>query len=163
MLITEILARNSRVYGDQTALIERSPGENLRREITWRQFDEQSNRLARALQAGGVQKGDRVVLLMMNFLDWLPIYFGILRTGAWAVPLNFRFLAETIGRCVATAEARAIIFGEEFIDIAVKPRAKKKRLISMSTPFSIEGPLADPSVKVSGAGASVDTTSACAS
>jgi len=116
MLITEILARNSRVYGDQTALIERSPQENLRREITWREFDEQSNRLARALQADGVQKGDRVVLLMMNCLDWLPIYFGILRTGAWAVPLNFRFLAETIGRCAATAEARAIIFGEEFID-----------------------------------------------
>ncbi len=116
MLITEILARNSRVYADQTALIERSPGENLRREITWREFDEQSNRLARALRAGGIQKGDRVVLLMMNCLDWLPIYFGILRTGAWAVPLNFRFLAETISRCVATAEARAIIFGEEFID-----------------------------------------------
>ena len=53
---------------------------------------------------------------MMNSLEWLPIYFGILRTGAWVVPLNFRFAAETIQKCVATAEAKVIFFGEEFID-----------------------------------------------
>ncbi len=116
MLITEILARNARMYGRETALIERSPAENLRREINWEEFDRQSNQLARALIAAGVKKGDRVVQLMTNCLDWLPIYFGILRTGSWAVPLNFRFVAETISRCTQTAEAQVIIFGEEFID-----------------------------------------------
>ena len=53
---------------------------------------------------------------MTNCLEWLPIYFGILRTGAWAVPLNFRFVAKTILRCTQTAEAKILIFGEEFIE-----------------------------------------------
>ena len=116
MIITEILARNARLYGGETALIERSPAEKLREEITWQEFDEQANRVAQALVSRGVQKGDRVVQLMTNCLQWLPIYFGILRTGAWAVPLNFRFDADTICRCTLLAEARVMIYGEAFID-----------------------------------------------
>jgi acyl-CoA synthetase (AMP-forming)/AMP-acid ligase II len=85
----------------------RSPG---------RTFDDQANAIAQALMARGVQKGDRVVHLMMNCIQWLPAYFGILKTGAWAVPLNFRFVARTIANCTRTAEARAFIFGEEFLD-----------------------------------------------
>ena len=116
MIITEILARNARMYGHQPALIERAPAENKRREITWAEFDRLANRVAQALMARGIQPGERVVHLMMNSLEWLPIYFGILRTGAWAVPLNFRFVAKTILRCARTAEARAIFFGPEFIE-----------------------------------------------
>ena len=116
MTITKILADNARRYRDETALIERSPAENRRTEITWLEFDEQANRVAQALISRGIRKGDRVVQLMTNYLAWLPIYFGILRTGAWAVPLNFRFEADTICRCTLLAEARVIIYGEEFID-----------------------------------------------
>ena len=116
MLITEILARNARMYGPQTALIERAPAENRRRTMTWADFDAQANRVAHALGAQGLVKGDRVIHLMMNSLEWLPVYFGILRSGAWAVPLNFRFVAATIQRCADTAQARAIFFGPEFIE-----------------------------------------------
>ncbi len=116
MLITEILARNARMYGRETALIERDPGNNQRNEITWRAFDDQANALAQALIARGVEKGDRVVHLMTNGIQWLPVYFGILKTGALAVPLNFRFVAGTIANCTRTAEAKALIFGEAFID-----------------------------------------------
>jgi fatty-acyl-CoA synthase len=116
MIITEILARNARMYGNETALIERAPAENKRMEITWSTFDERANRVAQALLSRGIAKGDRVVHLMMNGIEWLPIYFGILRTGAWAVPLNFRFVAPTILSCTETAGARAMIFGEEFIE-----------------------------------------------
>ena len=116
MIITEILARNARMYGDEVALIEREPAKDKRVEITWRQFDEMANKVANALMEKGVKKGDKVIHLMVNCLEWLPFYFGILRTGAWAVPLNFRFSAEDIKYCVDIAEAKAIIFGEEFID-----------------------------------------------
>jgi len=116
MLITEILARNARMYGSETALIEREPAKNRRKEITWKEFDDQANQVARALIVRGITKGDRVVHLMTNCIEWLPIYFGILRTGAWAVPLNFRFVAKTIRRCASTAEAKAFIFGQEFIE-----------------------------------------------
>ena len=116
MIITEILARNARMYGDEVALIEREPVKNKRTAITWKEFDDMANQVANGLIATGIKKGDKVIHLMMNCIEWLPAYFGILRTGAWAVPLNFRFLAEDIRYCTEIAEANAMIFGEEFVD-----------------------------------------------
>ena len=116
MLITEILARNARMYGDEIALVERNPAKNSRKEITWKEFDAEANRVANALLAKGIKKGDKVVHLMMNSIEWLPAYFGVLRTGAWVVPLNFRFSADDILYCSEIAESKAFIFGEEFID-----------------------------------------------
>jgi acyl-CoA synthetase (AMP-forming)/AMP-acid ligase II len=116
MLIAEILSRNGRMYGDEIALIERDPLNNKRRELTWREFDEQANRFANALMSRGIKKGDKVVHLMTNCIEWLPAYFGILRTGAWVVPLNFRFSAQDIKLCAGIAGAKSMIFGEEFIE-----------------------------------------------
>ncbi len=136
MLITEMLARNARMYGTETALVERQPANGGRKEITWTTFDDQANQLANALLKKGVKKGDRVVHLMMNCIEWLPIYFGILRTGAWAVPLNFRFDADTIKRCSQVAEAKVFIFGEEFIE---RVNAIKSELDAVGT-FVFVGP-----------------------
>lgn len=116
MLITEILARNARMYADEVALIEREPAINRRVEMSWRQFDQEANRFANALITHGVGKDDRVIHLLMNCLEWLPAYFGILRTGAWAVPLNFRFEAEIILGCCQLTEPKVLLFGEEFIE-----------------------------------------------
>ncbi len=116
MLITEILARNGRMYSDEVALVERDPAKDKRVAITWKAFDETANRIANGLIRKGVKKGDKVIHLMMNCLEWLPVYFGILRTGAWAVPLNFRFTAEDIRYCAEIAEAKAMVFGEEFVE-----------------------------------------------
>lgn len=114
MLITEILARNARLYGKKTALIEREPEKNHRDEITWNDFDSRANQIANYLIKKGIGKNDKVVHLMMNCLDWLPFYFGILRTGALAVPLNFRFEADTIFTCSELAQAKFLVFGPEF-------------------------------------------------
>lgn len=116
MLITEILAENARLYGNETALVEREPAKNKRLEMTWKTFDEQATLMANALGHKGIDKGDGVIQLMMNCIEWLPIYFGILRSGARAVPLNFRFSADKIRFCAEIAEAKILIFGEEFID-----------------------------------------------
>ena len=82
MLITDILALNARRYGGETALVECDPANRRREEINWQQFEDHANIVARALIDRGITKGDKVVLLMTNCLEWLPIYFGILRTGA---------------------------------------------------------------------------------
>jgi acyl-CoA synthetase (AMP-forming)/AMP-acid ligase II len=116
MRLGDILARNARMYGDEVGLIERYPAKNRRVEMTWKEFDDQANRFANSLISKGVKKGNKVVHLMMNCIEWLPAYFGILRTGAWAVPLNFRFSALEIKLCAGIAEGKAMIFGEEFIE-----------------------------------------------
>lgn len=63
----------------------------------------------------GIKKGDKVAILMYNCLEWLPIYFGVLKTGAIAVPFNFRYDAEEILYCAELAEVDMIVFGPAFI------------------------------------------------
>lgn len=112
--IGEILARNARMYPQDVALVERVPAEGRRRQITWSEFDSQANKFANILASKGVKKGDKVVHFMMNSLEWLICYFGIIRTGAWVAPLNFRFTSEDVKYCCDVAEPKVLVFDEEF-------------------------------------------------
>ena len=134
MPITDYLRHNAAVYGNEIALVEINPEvlerkhvtwrdydliestdpEPYRREITWSVFDEKANRFANLLLSRGVKKGDKVAILLMNCLEWLPIYFGILKSGATAVPLNFRYTAEEIAYCVKQADVDILVFGPQF-------------------------------------------------
>ena len=135
MPITDLLERNSKLYGDEIALVEINPEVQetqrvtwkeyaliqptstapYRREITWSVFDEKANRVANLLLGRGIQKGQKVAILLMNCLEWLPIYFGILKAGAVAVPLNFRYTAQEIDYCLKKADVDVLFFGPEFI------------------------------------------------
>jgi acyl-CoA synthetase (AMP-forming)/AMP-acid ligase II len=115
MTIIDMLIRNATQYPDDTALIELPSGDGKRKHITWAQFDERSNRFAHALQMMGIKKGDKVLHLMRNSINWLEIYFGIIKTGAWVVPLNFRFTAEDIMHCAQISEAQIMILDPEFV------------------------------------------------
>ncbi len=136
MVITDLLERNAKLYPDEVALvelnpqnqpdpnltwrefslIEAAPGGRYRREMTWREFDVKANRFANLLLTRGVKKGDKVAILLMNCLEWLPVYFGVLKTGALAVPMNYRYSAEEIKYCAELADASVLIFGPEFTD-----------------------------------------------
>ncbi len=82
MNISEMLARNAKLYPDDLALIELTPSEGLRKEITWREFDERANRIAHALVDRGIKKGDKVIHLMRNSINWLEVYFFV-RCSFW--------------------------------------------------------------------------------
>lgn len=135
MPITDFLEENAIKYRDEVCLveinpdiqekrrvtwrdyelIEANPTCHYRREITWHVFNEKANRFANMLLSRGVKKGDKVAILLMNCLEWLPIYFGILKTGALAVPLNFRYDADEIKYCLNLADVDVLVFGPEFI------------------------------------------------
>ena len=104
-----------RVTWKEYELMEPSPLSHYRREITWNVFNEKANRFANLLLSRGIKKGDKVAILLMNCLEWLPIYFGILKTGALAVPLNFRYTPEEIEYCINLAEVNILVFGPEVI------------------------------------------------
>lgn len=116
MNISEMVARNARMYPNGIALIERVPSKNLRRQITWSQFDDRVSRLANGLITMGVKKGDFVIHWMMNSISWLEAYFGIVRAGAIATPLNFRFTEKDFKYCADVAEPKAVILDEQFVD-----------------------------------------------
>ncbi|MCL2023406.1 MAG: acyl--CoA ligase [Oscillospiraceae bacterium] len=99
----------------EAQLVEADTHTAYRKTLTWLEFDQQANRIANYLIADGVKKGDKVAILMMNCIEWLPVYFGVLKTGALAVPLNFRYAADEIRYCLDLSDASLIIFGTEFI------------------------------------------------
>ncbi len=136
MPITDILIKNARLFRDEISLIEinpelrdkrgrswsefelveTDPAAQYRLELTWGEFNNRSNRFANFLLKRGITKGKKVSLLLMNCLEWLPIYFGILKTGAVVVPLNYRYSSDEIKYCLDLAEADALVFGPEFIE-----------------------------------------------
>ena len=113
MNISEMLARNAKIYSVETAFIECNSSERTRRVVTWRQFDESANSVSNVLISRGIKKGDKVLHLMFNSIEWLTIYFGIVRTGAWVVPLNYRYFSKDIKYCADISEAKMLIFGPE--------------------------------------------------
>ena len=136
MVITEYLERNARLYAAETALVEINPSDerdqaatwrelNLiasahpdapyRRELSWRDFDSRANRFANLLLSRGIKRGTKVAILLMNCLEWLPIYFGILKAGCIAVPMNFRYSSDEIKYCLDLADAEVLVFGPEFV------------------------------------------------
>ena len=136
MLLTDYLERNARLWGMDTALVEINPSEerdkavtwrefNLiesanpnapyRREISWQDFDRRANRFANLLLSRGVKRGTKVAILLMNCLEWLPVYFGILKAGCIAVPMNFRYSSDEIQYCLDLADVSILIFGPEFV------------------------------------------------
>jgi acyl-CoA synthetase (AMP-forming)/AMP-acid ligase II len=114
MNISDMVAKNARTYPNETAFIELAPSQKIRKAITWREFDQRVSQFANALVARGIKRDDRVIHWMMNSINWLEAYFGIIRAGAWAVPLNFRFTSDDLKYCVDVAEPKAIVFSEEF-------------------------------------------------
>ncbi len=124
MTILDMLKRNAHMYPGEAALIELGPEEGRRREITWSEFDERASRIANHLQQIGINKGDKVVHFMRNSINWLEVYFGIIRTGAWVAPLNYRFTASDVQYCTSISEAKVMIFDQEYIEMisAIKPQ-----------------------------------------
>lgn len=151
MPITDLLERNAKAYPHDIALVEINPEieedrrvtwkeydliettnkEYYRREISWSVFDEKANRFANYLIGRGIKKGDKVGILMMNCLEWLPIYFGVLKTGALAVPFNFRYSSDEILYCAKLAEIDILVFEASFIGRIEKicDELSKKRLL----------------------------------
>ena len=136
MIITELLEKHARLQGAEIALVEVNPSEErdkavtwedfhliesanpdapYRRELSWREFNRRANRFANLLLCRGLKKGDRVGILMMNCLEWLPIYFGILKAGCLAVPMNFRYSSDEIKYCLELADVDVLVFGPEFV------------------------------------------------
>ncbi|MCR5522818.1 MAG: acyl--CoA ligase [Clostridia bacterium] len=136
MIITDLLERNARLYRDEIALVEINPSDErdkattwreasligvtnpdapYRRDMTWASFDRRANRFANLLLSRGIKKGTKVGILLMNCLEWLPLYFGILKAGCIAVPLNFRYSSDEIQYCVDLADIEVLLFGPEFV------------------------------------------------
>jgi long-chain acyl-CoA synthetase len=114
----------------KTAIVDLG-GEQSPREFSFAQIDGMANGVARALLKRGLQRGDRVAILSLNRTEYIAVYYGIMRAGLIAVPVNFKFPRQTIHFILHDAGAKLVfcdapraadcpsdiprvVFGEEF-------------------------------------------------
>lgn len=92
------------------AMVEPATG----RRFTYREMNERSNRVAHAMKALGVSKGDRVGILLMNGIEFLETFFALGKIGAVCVPLNWRLVAEELEFILNDSGTTVLVFGSEF-------------------------------------------------
>ncbi len=104
----DIPRKSALFYGDRTAVVF----EEIR--LTHREFNLRVNRLANALAARGIVKGDRIAILGENSDRYLTAYFAAVKIGACVVPLNFRLADNEITHILEDSEANLLFAGEGY-------------------------------------------------
>jgi long-chain acyl-CoA synthetase len=124
-----LIDRAVREYRRNVAVAE--PG---RRSVTFHELNEKVNRLAHALRSLGLEKGDRVAVLLPNCREYLEAYMALAKGGFVRVTLNIRLSPPEHGYILGNSGSRAIIVAEEFLDsiVQMKPTLRQlKWLITM--------------------------------
>jgi acyl-CoA synthetase (AMP-forming)/AMP-acid ligase II len=122
-------AVHARHLPDKICLIEKTPSIKNRRTLTWRQFNNEINKVANYLAKDlGIKDGDFVMHLQNNSLEWLITYYGIIKIGAVVVPLNFRFVGADILYAANISNPKAFILGSEFLAV-VQPVQKDLKTV----------------------------------
>jgi acyl-CoA synthetase (AMP-forming)/AMP-acid ligase II len=116
MLIGDIATNNARRYPDKRALVDAD------RVHTWAQVDERARRLAGFLADGGLEPGDRVMVIARNCIEWPEISFGLAKAGLITVPVNIRLAPDEVAHVRDDCDARAAIVHADHLDkLAAEP------------------------------------------
>lgn len=107
MPITKYLSFNAEKYSFDEAIVMMDSNYS-RAYLTWKEVEDLSNRIANMMISKSIKKGDKIGLLLLNSLLWLPIYFGILKSGAIAVLLNYNNSIDEISYCIEHVACRGV-------------------------------------------------------
>jgi acyl-CoA synthetase (AMP-forming)/AMP-acid ligase II len=110
LLLPDIIRLNVRYFGTKAAVID---GE---RHFSWSYFGDGTASVANACRDAGLEKGDRVVILMKNSYEMAEAMFGVIRAGMVAVPLNVSITEDAVAGMIRNSGARAVIASDEHID-----------------------------------------------
>ncbi len=118
MNLSLLLSRAARAHPDKPALVQ---GDRI---LNYEEFNRRAGRLAGALQALGVRRGDRVAILQHNGPSFLETLFALFRMGAVAVPINVRLHPREVGYILEQSLTTAVIHGD-FINPRI-PQARRE-------------------------------------
>ncbi|MDH3047297.1 class I adenylate-forming enzyme family protein [Gordonia alkanivorans] len=103
MLVGDIAKNNARRYPDKRAIVD---GDRVH---TWRQVSDRARRLGNHLRSQGLVKGDRVLVIARNCIEWPEITFGLAMAGLVVVPVNIRLAADELAHVRDDSGAKAAI------------------------------------------------------
>jgi acyl-CoA synthetase (AMP-forming)/AMP-acid ligase II len=107
---------NARKYPHSVAL------KDAARSYTYDQANRRVNRLAHGLMALGLQKGDKVAVLLENSIEIIELYLATAKTGLVIVPINFRLVGREVAFIVNNSDAKALVVDAEFVPVVEEIR-----------------------------------------
>jgi long-chain acyl-CoA synthetase len=100
---------NAKIAPDRTAVVFGPV------RFTWREWNARINQLAHALRALGLERGDKLAVMLPNCHEFLEIAQAAAKAGLVTVPLNYRLRGREIEYIVDNSDARALLCGDEFV------------------------------------------------
>lgn len=85
--------------------------------ITYEQLNHRSNRTACWLQSMGIEKGDRIAVMLRNEPEFIELYLACARLGAIFVPVNFRLALPELAYTLDNSKPRLFVFDPEYLDM----------------------------------------------
>jgi len=119
----QILTKRAFLSPDREAYVCSHSGLRL----TFRELNERCNQLANSFVKSGVEKGERVGLLLMNGAEFMEAYFALAKIGAVVVPLNWRLVADELEFILKDSGALSLIFDDEFVDTVTELHARTEK------------------------------------
>jgi fatty-acyl-CoA synthase len=113
--------RWSELWPDKTAVIFEE------RRISYRDLHQRANRAACWLQSLGIEKGDRVAVMLANCPEFIDLYLACSRLGAIFVPVNFRLAAPELRYVLTNSRPRLFIYQMRHADTVAGLRLNEKR------------------------------------
>lgn len=110
-LVGDVLDATTARHGDRTAVVQGD------RRLTWSEVADASRRLARALLAQGIGRGDNIALWLPNHPEWLLLWLAAVRIGAAVVPVNTRYTPDEAAYVLARSEARLLVVEADFLGL----------------------------------------------
>jgi len=110
MFLGDIVRKQGVRNADKMALVD----ENGR--LTFSEVNRKVNRIIHALRDKGIQKGDRVAVILYNCNEFIMLYFALAKAGFVIVPINYRLLAKEFLYILKDADPRALIFDQDFLE-----------------------------------------------
>ena len=114
-------------HGDKTALIDGATGDSL----SYQQLVDLSHRVGRQLLSLGLKSGDRLLIIGVGGLDWVPVFFATQLTGIVAVPVDTRASADLVAAVIAKTDPKLVVRGS---DLKIKTKTKTLAITRLLEP-----------------------------
>ena len=102
------------------------------RAFTYSQMNGRINKLANSLTALGLQKGDKIAVLLENCIEICELFMATAKTGIVIVPINFRLVSSEVEYIISNSDAKALVVHDQFVGTVDPIRSNLKNIAAQN-------------------------------